>query len=534
MIGSPRSNVSIISPIRRAERLLCQSPREDLPPAAQWLRDNARALYGQAAQTQQEARYLGRRAFRRLRDFCDALIAPPSGRIDEGALLRALRQAQKDALFTVQELRALHGMLRARLFAALLALLPTLVQECQDYRTGEALAAALGHSAPARWPQSPVALRRAQEVLSQSGNIEAARKLDAHLRAGNQIPQSAAHQARAQLLSTAERAGGLITMILSLPQINFARVIEKSSRACLILQADPTFRRMTGDSRALYLTHASRLARSLRVSEEAVCKAALALGEGKQGLEAEAGYYLLEQRGKICEYLHKKPPLGERLRSKKAAIYLGYLLVSAAAFAVLGALLLPWYAVPFFTFTATSLTHRFAQRAAARLLPPRLLPRIKRACFSQELRVLVALPTVLMDEKHALQMCRKLSILYLANADMPLDFLLLSDFTDAQAAHAEGDERILSALTGGVRALNQSYGPRFYCLHRARQPKPRRGLLYRPGAQARRAGNAGLPAVRGSVPGYPGLCQHAARKPAWPLRLCNHPGCGHHSARRGG
>ena len=102
MIGSPRSNVSIISPIRRAERLLCQSQREDLPPAAQWLRDNARALYGQAAQTQQEARYLGRRAFRRLRDFCDALIAPPSGRIDEGALLRALRQAQKDALFTVQ------------------------------------------------------------------------------------------------------------------------------------------------------------------------------------------------------------------------------------------------------------------------------------------------------------------------------------------------------------------------------------------------------------------------------------------------
>ena len=85
------------------------------------------------------------------------------------------------------------------------------------------------------------------------------------------------------------------------------------------------------------------------------------------------------------------------------------------------------------------IAHRFAQRAAARLLPPRLLPRIKRACFSQELRVLVALPTVLMDEKHALQMCRKLSILYLANADMPLDFLLLSDFTDAQAAHAEGD-----------------------------------------------------------------------------------------------
>ena len=202
MIGSPRSNVSIISPIRRAERLLCQSPREDLPPAAQWLRDNACALYGQAAQTQQEARYLGRRAFRRLRDFCDTLIAPPSGRIDEGALLRALRQAQKDALFTVQELRSLHGMLRARLFAALLALLPTLVQECQDYRTGEALAAALGHSAPARWPQSPVALRRAQEVLSQSGNIEAARKLDAHLRAGNQIPQSAAHQARACLLYT--------------------------------------------------------------------------------------------------------------------------------------------------------------------------------------------------------------------------------------------------------------------------------------------------------------------------------------------
>lgn len=86
--------------------------------------------------------------------------------------------------------------------------------------------------------------------------------------------------------------------------------------------------------------------------------------------------------------------------------------------------------------------------------------------------MLVALPTVLMDEKHALQMCRKLSILYLANADMPLDFLLLSDFTDAQAAHAEGDERILSALTGGVARSKSKYGPRFYCLHRARSRKP--------------------------------------------------------------
>ena len=30
--------------LRRAERLFCTVPREDLTPAAQWLRDNARAL----------------------------------------------------------------------------------------------------------------------------------------------------------------------------------------------------------------------------------------------------------------------------------------------------------------------------------------------------------------------------------------------------------------------------------------------------------------------------------------------------------
>lgn len=470
----PRRYGAVISPIRRAERLFCAAAREDLPPDAQWLRDNARALYAQASEAQRDARWLRKKAFARLRGFCTDYVSSCGSALDERTIVRKLKQAQASTPFTVRELRQLQPALRCELFHRLLALLPNIQQNYLDFRTGDALAAAWERGAVKAIPQSPVVRYRALEQLSQRGDVQAVRAFRARLRADNHaLPD--ARQAREQLLHAAEKTGALIGMILSLPRINWARIFEKSCAACALLRQDATYRRMADDSRALYLTHVSRLARQMHTSETTLCQAALALAKAHDNIEGEVGYYLLEQPMLLCAALKKTSPLTLRMQRHSAVIYLLYLLISAAAFAVLGALCLPACAVPFFVLSLTALSHRLAQRLSARLFAPRVLPRIKRACFPKELRVLVALPVVLLSPKHTLQMCRRLSVLHLANANLPLDFMLVSDFTDAQSPQDEGDDTILRALQNGMRALNDTYGPRFYALHRARSRSRQEG-----------------------------------------------------------
>ena len=76
----------------------------------------------------------------------------------------------------------------------------------------------------------------------------------------------------------------------------------------------------------------------------------------------------------------------------------------------------------------------------------------------------MAVPTLLTDGRHTLRMMRQLSVLYLANKNAPLDFMLLGDFSDAESAETPQDEDIITAMRMGVSALNDAYGPRFFAM----------------------------------------------------------------------
>ncbi|MBQ9300047.1 MAG: hypothetical protein IJ214_06005, partial [Clostridia bacterium] len=103
-----RGDDALILSLRRAERLFRSAPRENLTPAAQWLWDNARALYALA---RQPARGMNGREFDRLRGFCRELALRQPGPLRETALCQALRQAAEERPWTVRELRALPDML---------------------------------------------------------------------------------------------------------------------------------------------------------------------------------------------------------------------------------------------------------------------------------------------------------------------------------------------------------------------------------------------------------------------------------------
>ena len=444
--------------LRRAEKRFGRASREDLPPAACWLRDNSRALFSLAAGRE---RALERREYRRLRTLCADLAAQAAGPLRENALCRAVLRAQAGQPLTVRELRALPGMLRQALLRRLAALLPAVLEEYGQWQDGARLKADAAH---------PIAAHRALETLRRAGRAEEARALEGRIRAAGADPRALNALARDALSATAGEMEAVIPALLSLEQLDGGRVVEKCSRAAAMLREAAIWRRMDREGRALYLSGVSRLSRALRVEESEICKAALSLCEGKDGAQGDPGYYLLEDARPLRRALGRRPGLSARGRAR---LYAAYLIAAAGAFLTLSLFLLPWYGALPLAFSCTDLSRRLAQRFAARFLPRRLLPRIRPACFPAGTRALAAVPVALADRKQALAMCRQLSVLYWANPDAPLDFLLLCDFPEADAETTPEDEAALRAAAAGIDALRQAHGPRFFYLQRGRTPEKR-------------------------------------------------------------
>ena len=440
--------------LRRAEKYVCRLGAEELPPAAGWLRDNARALYGQ-----ESSRGLSGSAFARLRAVCDQLCGQLSGPWTEAALCRAIARVTGEAApFTVAEARALQGMLRDRMLGSLVALLPRITEECRMWQAGRQLAAHPGKPLP----DEPAALCRALDLLTAAGQAEAARALQSRMRAAGLDPQAVRHAAREESTALAAETGALIGALKSLPGLHWDRLAERLCAACQVLRRHPGFPRMEIASRALYLSAVHRLSRRMDLPETEVCERALALCADQEGAAGDPGFYLLEN----------PRALGLRCLTEKGKIrlYWGILCLGAALSFGLGLILLPFWAALPFGFAMIALFHRLLERAAARLLPRRTLPRLAPAHLPREARALVAVPTVLTSRSHALQMCRHLSVLYLANEHAPADFLLLADYPDADRPETPRDAEILRAAAAGIEALNQTYGKRFYYLHRRRVP----------------------------------------------------------------
>ena len=108
--------------------------------------------------------------------------------------------------------------------------------------------------------------------------------------------------------------------------------------------------------------------------------------------------------------------------------------------------------------------------------PPRLLAKLElKDGVPSEWRTVVAVPTLFTTPALALEELERLEVRYLANATGDLRFALLGDFADAALEVMPGDEVVLAALLGGLRALNERYGAvagggeRFYVFYRRRQ-----------------------------------------------------------------
>ena len=196
------------------------------------------------------------------------------------------------------------------------------------------------------------------------------------------------------------------------------------------------------------------------------------IGRGRRDLETDVSY---------------QPTIGGRLHrflfARATAVYLGSIALLTAVLLVLADIYVRsaggdtwWQGVValLLLLPASELAIATVQRVAARLSPPRRLPRVEflNGVPAQH-RTMVVIPTLLTSVAGVTELLEHLEVLALGNSDPNVHFAILSDFADAAAATMPGDDPILAAARAGIEGLNARTDPMrsgtFHLFHRVRQ-----------------------------------------------------------------
>jgi cyclic beta-1,2-glucan synthetase len=273
-----------------------------------------------------------------------------------------------------------------------------------------------------------------------------------------------------------------------------------------VLREDPAgaYPQMDYDSRDLYRRKLVNIAEHSDHSEIEVARQILVLAQQAHKEQNEdprvtirashVGFYLLAEGSKL---LAKKvafhPPMGERARawllSHPDEFYLPG--IAVLTFAIVSGL------VFLLTSPATSLALvllsilavllpssqsavQIMNYAATQLLPAQILPKLD---FSEGLPsdcvTLVAIPTLLLNEKQVHNLAVDLEVRFLGNHDPNLHFMLLTDLPDAAEKPAE-DNSLVDLCSDLIRGLNEKYSEKgmgsFFMLHRHPVYNPREGF----------------------------------------------------------
>ncbi len=288
----------------------------------------------------------------------------------------------------------------------------------------------------------------------------------------------------------------IITSMRLISDVDWSELVERFSLIDELLGGQTRFAEMDFPTRDLYRRAIEELARGSGREELDVAHAALAIAAatrpatsstGDERL-ADPGYYLLAGgRRRLEVAIGYQAPIRDwpslLYRSMGIGGYVGAGAVVAALFLALPLIWLgvnglgwPWLLglslvglAPAVDLSVALVNHVVTRGYRATLLPGFALE----AGVPDGLRTLVAVPTLLTSLDAIHRHIELLEIHHLASLTGDLHYALLTDWTDADGEHADGDEALLAAARQGVAELNRRYGPaaagdRFLLLHRRR------------------------------------------------------------------
>jgi cyclic beta-1,2-glucan synthetase len=502
--------------LRGAYRTLANDVRtgQFVTSAGEWLLDN---FYLVAAQITEIRHDLPRTYFRELptlasrehlgqaRIYAVALeiLRHSDSRLDRQQLVRFLNSYQRVTPLTLGELWAWPSMLKL----ALLENLRRLTDETLAARAQRRAADEYVSRIAERWEggalEIPASvdpafvvqlLHRVREYGLRLSSVRTA--VDAHL-ALRQTTAEDVIRGEHQRQGVAQASvANVFSSLRFCTALDWQEYVESVSLVEQVLRRDPAdaYGRMDFLSRDRQRRAVEELAASsgdaqVRVALRAVESARQAADNSSTGARsAHVGYHLID-RGRPdleADVAYQPGPL-KRVRSVLIAhapvLYLGAIAIVIAALLsvglaygrLVGASLIAQATIALLLLLpASEVAITCIQRLAARLVPPKRLPRLDlSAGVPNHARTMVVIPTMLTSGAGVDTLLHHVEVLALGNLDPCIHFALLSDFADASTGDMPEDAAILERARKGVQALNLKLGTghadRFFLFHRSRQ-----------------------------------------------------------------
>jgi cyclic beta-1,2-glucan synthetase len=444
-----------------------------------------------------------------------AFVAHTDSRLDLEVLRRFVKAYQRLQPLTIGELWALPITLRVVLIENLRRLVERIVRGRAARADADELADKLlasktesdasAESILGQSGEAPLATAFAVELLQRLRDLHPNVRpilhwLDERLKAQNTTADEIVRVEHQQQAAMNVTVRNIIDSMRLLSAVDWASFFEGVSIVDEVFAAETNFARMDFATRDSYRHAIEDLSRGSRYSEVEIAQRVVqrvrqarsetSHGNGFPDRKTDPGYYLIS-RGRIefeRELAFRVSQRRQFLRwYVKSAVpgYLGTIFVLTAlilAFPLIhdheagvglkALLLLGLVAV----IPASELAIALVNRGVTDLLEPRTLPRMELLDgVPENLRTVVAVPTLLTNKREIDQLVGTLEIHYLANPDGILHFALLSDWKDALSESVPGDDELLAEAADGIARLNHVYGPtpdggvRFLLFHRRRK-----------------------------------------------------------------
>jgi cyclic beta-1,2-glucan synthetase len=272
-----------------------------------------------------------------------------------------------------------------------------------------------------------------------------------------------------------------------------------------ILREDPAgaYAAMDIESRNVYRERVAKIAHRSDRSELEVAKEALALAQQAQARkfddprialrESHIGYYLLSEGETILrQRVGFNPTFGERLRLflrryPDDFLVLGVVVLTLAIITETVWLVTPASTSPLLVLLSLLVLLLPGSQAAVQLMnylttnlmPVEALPKLD---FSEGIPndcvTMVAIPTLLLNEKQVQGLVENLEVRFLGNHDRNLHFAIVSDLPDSDQPAPE-ESSLVALCARLISELNERYSGKtmgsFFLLHRHRVYNPREG-----------------------------------------------------------
>jgi cyclic beta-1,2-glucan synthetase len=493
-------------------------------PAGDWLLDNYHVVVAQVGEVRttlpadyydelpklaESSTFAGHP---RIYEIAIELIAHTDGRLDPSTLELMVREYQRVTPLSMGELWAMPAMLRMGFLENIRHMAQRAARDAADIVAADAWVSrlldaddapppALAHVLAEFVDQSrlltPAFLTRfLQQMRSRRADFTPLLWLEQWIGEDVMTVEEAVQRSTQRLAVSQLVMANSIASLRAIENIDWRDFVEEASLADAILRRDPAgvYSSMTFGTRDQYRHVVERLAKGSDATELEVAGAAIEAASaaaarlGPAALEAHVGYHLVDDgRAPLERSLSYRMPFVERLRrlayAHPSAAYMSAICLLAGS--ALAVLLRPlsgaagWgvvLALCLALVPAADIAVALVNQLVTLLFPPSRLPRLD---FSARVpaaqRTVVVVPILLGSVEAVEDALDHLEAQYLANDDPEIRFALLGDFLDGDAPTAPGDEAILEAAVGGVRALNVSYGEKnaeispFYLFHRSRR-----------------------------------------------------------------